>query len=182
MLQRRKYRKRGKLRVNIIKELEDMRKRVLQEINTEFDILIERAAEELSQQPREQVKPYEIRYPLTAGGGIFKGKKPTGLIIGEQEPIMVRTWKQIAQEVMRNCASQDEYRQRLFELAGKIAGRKRVLLATGDNDMRSPLKICEGLYMETHYDAETLLSILTNRILIPIGYDYSTISVTIRNV
>ena len=48
--------------------------------------------------------------------------------------------------------------------------------------MRSPLQIEENLFMETHYDTETLLNILTTRILSPIGYDYSAISVTVRTV
>lgn len=39
-----------------------------------------------------------------------------------------------------------------------------------------------GLFLETHYDTETLLNILMNRILRPIGYDYSAIRVTVREV
>lgn len=46
--------------------------------------------------------------------------------------------------------------------------------------MRSPIEITNRMYMETHYDTETLLNILINRILIPIGYDVKNISVIIR--
>ena len=47
--------------------------------------------------------------------------------------------------------------------------------------MRSPLKIEDNLYVETHYDTETLLKILTTRILDVIGYDYRDITITVRN-
>ena len=48
--------------------------------------------------------------------------------------------------------------------------------------MRSPLKIDRGLYMETHYDTETLLKIMLTRILEPVNYDYSGIRVVLRKV
>ena len=70
----------------------------------------------------------------------------------------------------------------LENLAGKVSGKKRTLLAKTSDGMRSPLKIGENLFMETHYDTETLLNILMTRLLIPIGYDYSSISVTVRTV
>ena len=47
--------------------------------------------------------------------------------------------------------------------------------------MRSPMLLGENLYLETHYDTETLLNILMIRILRPIGYDFSSILVTVRN-
>ena len=46
--------------------------------------------------------------------------------------------------------------------------------------MHSPVKIDEALYVETHYDAETLLRILTTRILDAVGYDYSDIRIAIK--
>ena len=48
--------------------------------------------------------------------------------------------------------------------------------------MRVCFKLKQNFLMETHYDTETLLNILTTRILSPIGYDYSAISVTVRTV
>ena len=46
--------------------------------------------------------------------------------------------------------------------------------------MRSPIKIDEALYVETHYDTETLLRILTTRILDEVGYDYSKIRIAVK--
>ena len=167
--------------MNILQEIEAMRKRMLQEINTEFDILIEHITkEENFGEPNEHISPYEMKYPLTAGAGIFKGKKPTSVVIGE-ESIAIRTWKQLVEEVMIRCVKLEANKKQLEQLAGKIAGKKRLLLAKTADGMRSPLEISKNLFMETHYDTETLLNVLMTRILSPIGYDFSHIYVTVRN-
>ena len=168
--------------MNIIEELEDMRQRMLQEINTEFDLLIERAREELAETeiPAPAAKPYGMKYPLTAGGAIFKGKKPEFLMFGDRDLIQIKTWKELVEQILKRCIADERYRQPLRELAGGLSGKKRILLAKTPTDMRSPLEIDRNLYMETHYDTETLLNILMTRILIPIGYDYSRITVIIR--
>ena len=83
--------------------------------------------------------------------------------------------------IIKHCISNDQYKKALIELGDNISGRKRLLLGKDKNAMRSPLKLCENLYLETHYDTETLLNILTIRILGAIRYDYSDIQITIRN-
>lgn len=167
--------------MNILYELEVMRKRILQEINTEFDVLIDRVSKENQiENPKEFPQPYEISYPLTIGSGMFKGKKPTKVVV-EENVIRVNTWKQLVETVIKKCMETEKYNKSLYELSGNISGKKRVLLAATSDNMRSPLKLDEKLYMETHYDTETLLNILISRILTPIGYDCSSISVTIRN-
>lgn len=168
--------------MDFITELENMRKRILQEINTEFDILIEQmssasAGTELTPAP----PPYEITYPLTAGGKLFKGKKPSCLIFGNEEPIHIFTWRQLVETVMSRCVKDNTYREKLYSLCGNVSGKKRTLLASAPEGMRSPLEIADRLYLETHYDTETLISILITKILIPIGYDYKSISVTVIN-
>lgn len=175
----RAYSKGGNM--NVLKELEDMRRRMLQEINTEFDVIIDRIAQESGNDPKAFVGSCEMKYPLTAGAGIFKGKKPAAVIIGG-ECVAVRTWRQLVGEIMTRCISIPKYRIALESLAGKVSGKKRVLLAGSPEGMRSPLVLTDGLCLETHYDTETLLNILTTRILSPIGYDYSGIYVTVRNM
>ncbi len=168
--------------MDIIKELENMRKRILQEINTEFDILIEQmsASEEISP-VSVPAAPYEISYPLTAGGKLFKGKKPSSVRFGGEAPINIFTWKQLVETVMTKCISVKTYRDKLYSLCGKVSGKKRTLLSDKSEGMRSPIKIADGIFMEAHYDTETLISILITKILIPIGYDYSSIQVTVIN-
>ncbi len=164
--------------MNIIQEIEDMRQRVLREINTEFDRIVDSIAKNSNNITAETI-PYAIRYPLIADSGIFKGKKPMSVIIGE-ESFDVKTWKELVKVVMDKCIESTDNIIRLYELAGKVSGKKRVLLATSPENMRSPIEITNRMYMETHYDTETLLNILINRILVPIEYDVKNISVIIR--
>ena len=63
--------------MDIIKELEAMRKRMVQEINTEFDLLIERAVSEgLTMEASAEEEAYESVYPLTAGTKSSKEQSP----------------------------------------------------------------------------------------------------------
>ena len=163
--------------MDMIEELEAMRKRVLQEINAEFDLMIAR----MERMEAQEEVPYESTYSLTAGAGIFRGTKPTSVIFPDGKRADVRSWKDVAEAVMKRCVEDPQNALKLMELAGRISGRKRTLLASSGDGMRSPLKIREGLYMETHYDVETLLNVLTVRILGAIQYDHSGIKVTIRN-
>lgn len=168
--------------MDIIKELEAMRKRMIQEMNTEFDLLIERAISEgLTMEPSAPEEAYESVYPLAAGSKIFKGAKPTSVIFPDNTQVYVSTWKQVVSAIMAQCLKSNDNKAKLFALSNSISGRKRKLLAKSDADMRSPLKLCDNLYIESHYDTETLLNVLTNRILSAIQYDYSGIHVSIRN-
>ena len=165
--------------MNIISEIEDMRQRMLREINTEFDRIIDVVLKN-GENITAEAAAYSIKYPLMADSGIFKGKKPIAVIIGE-ENIEVKTWKELVKAVLDKCTESKDNIIRLYELAGHISGKKRVLLATSDDGMRSPIEIAKHLYLETHYDTETLLNILTTRILSPIDYDMRNIWVVIRN-
>lgn len=168
--------------MDFITELESMRKRILREINTEFDIMIEQMSmsENSAEVQTAAPPPYEITYPITAGG-IFKGKKPSSVIFGSEAPVTVFSWKQLVETVMKKCVSEERYLEKLYSLSNRVTGRKRVLLSCSAQEMRSPIKIADRLYMETHYDTETLLNILITKILMPIGYDYSAVSVTVIN-
>ena len=84
------------------------------------------------------------------------------------------------EETLKDCCKNLERHQMLMDLRGKILGRNRVLLGSETGKMRSPVKIDEALFVETHYDAETLLRILTTRILDEVGYDYSKIQIAVK--
>lgn len=168
--------------MNIIEELEEMRKRVIRNINSEFDLLIERAKSETIQPPDpNDKKSYDCTYPLVVGPAVFKGKKPISLVFGNGRKVKILTWKQLAEEVLKDCISYPDKKQGLIELCDNVSGRKRFFLSKSNEDMRSPIEIEKGIYMETHYDTETLLRILITRILDVVNYDYSGISVVIRN-
>ena len=84
------------------------------------------------------------------------------------------------EEVVKDCCKDPVKHQTLMDLRGKILGRNRVLLGSETGKMRSPIEIEKALYVETHYDAETLLRILTTRILDAVGYDYSGIRIAVQ--
>lgn len=165
--------------MDIVAEIEAMRKRILDEINAEFDLLIRRATNS-NYRTAQQTTEYEITYPLSASSKFFKGKKPTAIIFPDKSVTTVVSWKQVALVVLQHCVSDSDNLNALLALRGKIAGKKRVLLAEKGKDMHSPLKIEKNLYMEAHFDAETLMNVLTSRILDAINYDYSQIFVKIR--
>lgn len=168
--------------MDIIKELEAIRKRMVQEINTEIDILIERVKSEgLATNEPAIEEAYESIFPLTAGSKIFKGTKPTNIFFADKTRVHVSTWKHVVNEIMKQCLKNETYKNRLLELSGNISGKKRIMLAKTSDGMRSPLQLCDNLYMETHYDTETLLNVLTFRILDAIQYDYTSIQISIRN-
>ena len=97
--------------MNIINELEAMRKRMIQEINTEFNLLIERALSVgLTIDAPASAETYESVYPLTAGTKIFKGTKPTNVILPDSTWIHVSTWKQVVAVVMEHCLKSEENR------------------------------------------------------------------------
>ena len=127
-----------------------------------------------------RAESYENIYPFAMDGAIFKGTKPTRLLFGETDQIDVRSWKMVFCEILEHCNDDPEKHVALMNLRGKVSGRDRVLLSKSSEGMRSPHKIANNLYVETHYDTETLHHILTKRILDPIGYDYSHIQVTVR--
>ena len=123
---------------------------------------------------------YESVYPLTTETGVFKGKKPTGVIFQDGHRIAAASWKKVFEVIMKQCNSDSEKHWALMELRGKVMGRSRTLLDSKKGQMRSPIQIDRALYAETHYDTETLLRILTTRILDVVRYDYTGIKIAIK--
>ena len=123
---------------------------------------------------------HELILPLAVDSSIFKGKKPVGIIFGETDREDISTWKMAVKAIMKRCNADPEKHVALMNLRGRLAGRDRMFLFNAPDNMRSPYMISENLYMETHYDTETLLRILTTRILDVVGYDYRHISIAIR--
>lgn len=169
--------------MNTIQELQKLREELIREIDEKFDWIIDEVKKEsVPSRQKESRKPrnYEIIYPLNVGAGIFKGKRPIGVIFADGCRTENPTWKSVAEELLKDCCKDSDQRQALMDLRGKVLGRNRVLLGSETGKMRSPVKIDEALYIETHYDAETLMRILTTRILDMVGYDYSKIRIAVK--
>ncbi len=171
--------------MDTIQILQNYRTQLIQEINLKFDEMIQQIREEQTTGTNaaisETVREYESIYPLTASTAVFKGKKPTGVRFPGNIRQDVPTWKKVVETILIRCNRNPECHQKLMDLRGKVSGRNRVLLGKSAENMRSPVKIDDELYVETHYDTETLLRILTTRILDPVQYDYSRITITVRN-
>lgn len=169
--------------MDVVQELQVLRQELIREIDEKIEQVIKKLQSECQASPRKrcvQAKEYESIYPLNVGTGIYKGKRPTGVIFAGRERVEAPTWKRVMEEILKDCCKDPTRRQALMDLRGKILGRNRVLLGSETGKMRSPVKIDEALYVETHYDTETLLRILTTRILDEVGYDYSRIQIAVR--
>ena len=59
----------------------------------------------------------------------------------------------------------------------QVPGHVRQLLSGTPDGMVSPLKISDGLYLESKFDTQTLLDDLTQKILRRVGYDCGGVSV-----
>ena len=68
----------------------------------------------------------------------------------------------------------------LCKLRGILFGRYRLLLADTPDGMDQPIKIAEDMFFEGKLGTETLLHVITERILIPVGYDPKGISIRLR--
>lgn len=169
--------------MEVVLELKVLRETLIREIDEKIGQVIGKLGNDgQTSLPQElvQARNYESIYPLDVGTGIYKGKRPTGVIFSGGVRVESPTWKRVAEEILKDCCKDPMRCQSLMNLRGKILGRNRVLLGSETGNMRSPVKIAEALYMETHYDAETLLRILTTRILDEVGYDYSKIQIAVK--
>lgn len=169
--------------MDVVQELQVLREELIREIDEKIGQVIKQlqSADQASTEKKQvQAKEYESVYPLNVGTGIYKGKRPTGVVFADGTRRECPTWKKVMEEILKDCCTDQVKHQALMDLRGKILGRNRVLLGSETGKMRSPLKIAEALYVETHYDTETLLRILTTRILDEVGYDYSGIQIAVR--
>lgn len=174
-----------------IQELQNLRteliQQMIQDINEKFDALIYNLQMEQHEIENNvcgqvaEVRACEVLYPLTVSAGVFKGEKPIGVCFGDGRRVAVTKWKQVATVILQECNRDIDCHNRLMQLRDTVKGRDRILLGSEIGKMRSPMKIDDNLYIETHYDAESLIRILTTRILDPINFNYNNIKIAIRN-
>ncbi len=158
-----------------------------QELLQKIDQLIEQcqvntsSENSLPENRADKERSFESVYPLNMEPGFFKGKSVIAVIFPDGVRIETPTWKRTIEIIMKRCNDDAAKHNRLMELRNRVQGRSRCLLGKSADGMRSPIKIDRGLYMESHYDTETLLRITKTRILDIVYYDYGGIQVAIRN-
>lgn len=163
--------------MNIIKEIREKQNELVIMINSTFDDLVKKV-EKIKLEENEFESEYETIYPITNTTG-FKGRKPIAIIYKGERKI-TPTWKVVVSTVLQEVIKDEMMKNRLMLLRDKLLGRVRKRLSKTSDDMRSPLKIYDNLYIETHYDTETLIKLLLE-ILEEISYDYNEIQVVIKN-
>ena len=124
-------------------------------------------------------KSYEWSLPLTSPPYLFVGRKPVAVLFGD-EHTPVKSWREVYHAILIRCIENPKHRKTLMDLRERIAGKCRVLISASPDGMTRPLKIAEELYGETHYGSQTLMHILIERILLPVGFDCSGISIVLK--
>ena len=126
------------------------------------------------------VHKHERIYPLATPSYLFVGKKPVAILFGD-ERVTVKSWRDVYATILKRCNDDPAHHETLMNLRGKIAVKCRVFLSDSPTRMKSPIRIDEDMYVESHYGSATLIHILTVRILTPVRFDYSKISVVLKD-
>lgn len=112
----------------------------------------------------------------------FKGKKAEAVILADGSRVEVRTWKQAVAVIMKACAADAAMHEQLTKLCGKVYGRQRMLVADSPEKLQVPIEINGRLYFEGRFDTQSLLEVMTKRILDEVGFDYNGIRIECRKV
>lgn len=155
-------------------EVEDFRRQLHELADRKADLLIQHIT-------HGQKNDGLRRLPLSAPHSVFKGKKPVAVVLPDGTEIMTTTWRRAAAAIMRDCNADKVRHDRLMYLRGKVSGKLRPILSMSPEQMDAPLKIDERLYLESKYDTETLLTVLTKRVLDVVDYDYRRVTLQYRD-
>lgn len=162
---------------NVINEIRKKQDELIVMINSTFDEIVKEVSK-LNQSNNFIEDEYELIYPLTNTAG-FKSKKVIAVIINDKR-IITPTWKSVVEAILSDALKSKKTKDKIYNLRDKILGRKRKRLSSTSKDMRSPLNLDKNLFIETHYDTETLMNLLL-QILNEVSYDYSKIKIVIKN-
>lgn len=163
---------------NIIEDLRKKQNELVMMVNNVFDDIIKRVSELNSNQLSHVESVYETVYPITNIGG-FKGKKVIAVII-HNERMITPTWKKAVSIILTDVIKDKKYKEKMYNLCDKMLGRVRNRLAHTSESMRSAIKLDDNLYIETHYDTETLMRFLLE-ILNELNYNYDDIKIVIKS-
>ena len=153
--------------------IEDMRAKLISMVNNSCDDLIELVMNgNIELDINAQEKEYDLTWDMPY---LLKGKKPIALEFADGQEVSISTWKAAVIAILQYFNSQPEIQERMMGLRDNVYGKQRLILGKDPVNMDVPLKIDEGLYFEAKYDTETLLNVLTKRVLEPTGCNYQGI-------
>ena len=160
-----------------LSELEAVRTQLLGMVNGRIDSLIAKIKNGEAVD-NNTLSAAVIVYPLSIEPSLFKGTKPTAVHFGD-EKIPVKTWRKAYTLILQRCADIPEKHTALMGLRNKISGRTRIILSDKAAGMSRPVEIAAGMFVESFFDTEWLVRILTRELLGVVRYDYSGISVSV---
>lgn len=163
--------------MDLINEIREQQKQIILTINTAFDELVKKV-EKININEENVNIEYESEYPIT-NTTVFKGKKPIAVKM-KGKRIITPTWKSVVKVILQEVLKDEQMKKRILDLRDRILGHKRTRISDREGDMRSPLQLCDDLFIETHYDTETLMNLLL-QILEGINYNYNDIAIFIKN-
>lgn len=157
-----------------IRMIEESRSRMHRIIDQKYDALINDI-----QNGRTSFK--SRKFPLTSNPSVFKGEKPASITMSDGQMIPTPSWKSVATAILKDCNADTKRHELMLKLCGVTAGRFRPILSHDPSEMNVPLEIDDDLYFEGKFDTEYLIKMMTEKVLDQVGYDYSGITVTLRN-
>ena len=166
---------------SMIDTIETLRQQLHKLVDRECDVFLLRLASEEPDVFNSERRYVQRTYLLHTPPSFFKGQRPASITFEDGRTFEVRTWKEAATVLLKECNADPVMHQRLLNLRGKISGRLHTILSDTPDEMGAPMEIDDGIYVEGKYDAETLMYVLTDRIFRAIGYDYSGIEITVRD-
>lgn len=149
------------------------KKRLHSEIDEIFDKMLTILSGNAINEPCE---PYELS--LTLSPSQFKGSKPCAILYPNGNTIIVRTWREVVEKLLKDCDL--VMHERLWGIVDDMQGRTRSIMAHSAEELENPMRIGDGIYMECRYDTETLLRLMMKRIFDVIGYEYADIKIKVR--
>lgn len=157
-----------------LSEIEACRRQLHEIVDRNIDQLIQRIT-------HSEADNGQFSLPLNVPPAIFKGKKPVAIVFPDGTKVVTSTWKKTVAAIMRDCNAEPARHETLMRLCGLINGNFRAILSSTPEKMDVPLQIDEGLFLESKFDTEALLNVLTKKILDVVGYDYRDITVEYRD-
>lgn len=163
----------------ILTELENLRTWLHQTVDERMDKMFLNL---LCGESAVQQDAAEEIYPLARDPAIFKGTKPTAVILPNHNVVQTATWREVAAALLRDCNGDPLRHDRLMTLRDRVAGNTRLLIASSPEEMRVPLQIDESLYVECKFDTEALLRNIRDKLLKPTGYEYQRVVLQCRSL
>lgn len=154
--------------MDYVEEVEELRKRLINLVNQKCDNILK-----VYNSKGIVGSPVNIVSEVKLGEAVpyyLKGKKPIAVIFDGKQ-IETRTWKLVAAVILTECNREKKYHEQLLYLCDKVLGKNRVILGSKYEGMKVPIKIDEGVYFEAKFDTESLIRVLKERVLKPIGFD-----------